>query len=253
MGLLTVSDFKVVNAGWGEWWKRAFLTKTLYQPELNKMREILRSGDTFLDVGAWIGIFTLPASKIVGNEGRVVAFEPDPLAYEWLKMNIALSNLSNATAFKLGVLDFNGRAKLRSAGLGASQSSYVRYGQGGHHHEIETEVVTLDKFCQAHDLQPDLIKIDVEGTELEVLRGSQEVIKRNSPKLMIEFHGDLMPEKRRDETWGFIKGIASNTTILSFRPDWLTQNSHLFVKTKARQKLNNLHYTVWTGETHGRR
>ena len=234
MGILTVSDFKVVDAGWGEWWKKAFLTKTLYQLELNKMRETLRSGDTFLDVGAWIGIFTLLASKIVGDEGRVVAFEPDPLAYEWLKTNITLSNLGNATAFNLGVLDFNGGAKLRSAGLGASQSSYMRYEQGGHHHEIETEVVTLDKFCQMYDLQPDLIKIDVEGTELEVLRGSREIIKEYSPKLMIEFHGGLMPEKRRNETWEFIRGVASDTAIISFRPDWFTQNSHLFVRTKEK-------------------
>lgn len=150
-----------------------------YAEELFKL--VLRPGGCAYDIGANIGYFTRVLSKIVGNNGRIRAFEPMPSALRLLRINTA--DLSNVFIHDLAVTDNNGvapfavRAHGDTSSLGESKDGSL---------QINVDTVRLD------DLRPidenvSLIKIDVEGYELEVLKGATKVIASCRPILYFEF------------------------------------------------------------------
>lgn len=155
--------------------------------------KILKPGMVALDVGANIGEITMAAAHRVGPSGKVFAFEPMSPLYARLREHIESNRLSQATAVKCGLSDQAGSAQLFSAsetfhdgtehkGLGTLYNSNTR--------ATPTEIIeidTLDKFIEGRDLtQVDLIKIDVEGAELPVLKGAGNVLARFHPYLIIE-------------------------------------------------------------------
>jgi FkbM family methyltransferase len=144
----------------------------------------LNEGDTVIDVGAHVGYFTAIASLAVGPKGRVFSFEPRPLNYRYLTRHIAVNDLSNTRAFQLGIAATSGNRRFDvSSGTGTGRIS----ADGS----LEIQTVSLDEEVEAGRLPaPDLIKIDVEGGELEVLAGSESVIQDHRPRLLVATHGD---------------------------------------------------------------
>lgn len=155
--------------------------------------KILKPGMIAVDVGANIGEITMAAAKRVGANGKVFAFEPMSSLYARLREHIEANRLSQVTTVKCGLSDQVGSAQLFSAsenfhdgtkhkGLGTLYSSAARATP------TETiEIDTLDKFIDGRDLpRIDLIKIDVEGAELPVLKGAKNVLARFHPYLIIE-------------------------------------------------------------------
>jgi FkbM family methyltransferase len=138
----------------------------------------LPKSGVFYDIGANIGIFTLPAAQIVGEEGRVVAFEAAPANYNRLLENLELNNLTNVTTFGLGLSSENTTATL--------YRPTNRLGEGGHsllntgvpHGGVSTILLArLDDLVELWNLPtPDLVKIDVEGAEMDVLTGMSKLL-----------------------------------------------------------------------------
>jgi FkbM family methyltransferase len=151
--------------------------------------EHVASGSTFYDIGANVGFFTLVAAKIVGAEGVVVAFEPLPANVGQLEKNVALNALSNVTVIPKAVGAIEGVAGL-VLGDDARDNSRLSDGQTDGEDEIEVPVTTVDAAVREHDLRmPDVMKIDVEGAEIDVLRGALETIRRSRPLIVVEVHG----------------------------------------------------------------
>ncbi len=138
----------------------------------------LKKSGVFYDIGANIGIFTLPAAYIVGEEGRVVAFEAAPANFNRLLENLELNNLTNVTTFGLGLSSENTTATL--------YRPTNRLGEGGHsllntgvpHGGVSTILLArLDDLVELWNLPtPDLVKIDVEGAEMDVLTGMSKLL-----------------------------------------------------------------------------
>jgi len=146
----------------------------LFYPHLYERKEIaflertLRSGDCFLDVGSNIGFYALVASRIVGANGRVVAFEADPYNFEKLRMNVELNEASNVELLCMGVSDE--RATLR-LGINATGN------RGGNSFFSQSpECVMVDCAPLAEVLRERGIttvaaaKLDIEGFEYRVMR-----------------------------------------------------------------------------------
>lgn len=146
--------------------------------------EVLRPGDTALDVGANVGAHTICMAKLVGPGGRVFAFEPQRLTCQMLAGSLVLNDVRNVMVVNAPVAavpgltvripDLDPDAVLNFGGLSLRQDE-----QNG----IPLTTVTLD------DLQlPScrLIKADVEGMELAVLQGATHLIKRHAPVLYLE-------------------------------------------------------------------
>jgi len=146
---------------------------------LSELESRLKLGDVYYDIGANIGIFTLPAAKIVGCEGRVVAFEAAPANYSRLMDNLERNDLSNVTVFGLGLASETATASLYrpTDRLGEGGHSLVPLPQRGAG-VSNILVARLDDLVKLWNLpMPNLIKIDVEDAEVEVLRGMPELLK----------------------------------------------------------------------------
>ena len=140
---------------------------------------------TFLDIGANLGYYALSVG-LAHPAAEVHAFEPVPHSFRGLERNLAVNGLGNVHLHNLGFLaepgprDFflnpriSGRASVRN--LAADPGAQP----------VTCAVARLDDFVQAHGLAPDLVKIDVEGAELAVLRGGLETLARHRPLLMLE-------------------------------------------------------------------
>lgn len=134
----------------------------------------LREGDTAFDLGAHHGLYTLAMMKRVGDSGRVAAFEPCPASYGRLRRNVSLNpERARVILESLAVAGRSGwtelwvdDADLTSSSLASRSGRAVRVG-----------AVTLDDYCARTGLRPRLLKIDVEGAELEVLRGAEHLIR----------------------------------------------------------------------------
>jgi FkbM family methyltransferase len=132
----------------------------------------IADGDTVVDVGANIGVFTLKAARQT-PKGRVVAVEPAPLNLELLRENVARNRLANAVILDCALSDHEGQGQLYSRGDYALYSLHLKA-------DLSTpvRVSTLDKLFQEQGIRAcQLLKIDVEGEELAVLRGGAQALR----------------------------------------------------------------------------
>lgn len=168
------------------------------------LRSLDYRGLTVYDVGAFQGVLTLFFGQRVGSDGKVIAFEPHPLNYQRVVENVGLNDLRNVTIRNVGVGKASGEFELvapaggltgrASATAGAKQELEAK-GLGTQ--TFRVPVISLDEEIGRSSLPgPDLVKIDVEGLELDVLLGMEETIVACKPRLFVENHG-AGPEAKR--------------------------------------------------------
>lgn len=167
----------------------------------------LKEGDVFVDVGANIGYFSVYAGLCVGDSGRVHAIEPDPDNAALLAANLELNGLSNAKVHRTAVADFTGEATLYQGEFNAGAHSLVQ--KDGLGPGAEVPVTTLDRLL-ADEPKVKLLKIDVQGAEISVLRGMKEMLSDSErrPAIIMEFSpGEL---RRNDALEEFFDFVARN-------------------------------------------
>lgn len=168
-----------------------------WQPEIwQAMAPELLPGSVFLDVGAHIGYFSLKAAVAVGKSGRVVAFEPNPETVALLNDNVRASGANNVTVEPIACTDREQTLTLYAAGeINTGMSSLARANANVTEEGPKPYTVRgrpIDAVVRELNLnRVDAIKIDVEGAELLVLKGTLDTLKRFHPKLVIE----LVPEQ----------------------------------------------------------
>jgi FkbM family methyltransferase len=177
---------------------RALYVSSTYEPTtLCVLKTLLRPGDVFIDVGANAGLMVLAASRWVGPEGRIYAFEPSTREYARLTDTIARNRLTHATAVKTALGSRARSAVLRVAdaehgGLNTLGDSFAYAGIGTERME-PVDVQTLDEFVDTHRVpRIAAIKIDVEGSETDVLLGARRLLQRDRPALILEVLGQAL-------------------------------------------------------------
>jgi len=181
-----------------------------------------KTGDIVIDVGAAFGFYTITASKRVGQQGKVVAIEPQPNILEMLNRNIKLNKLANIITLNYAVYSERSKVRLYSnysiiqERAGQSLQSY-----------IEVSADTLDNLLRQVGIdEVNWIKVDVEGAELEVLKGAAGILSRSSDiSLLVEVHSPdlLKPILELCESYKF--GVE-------FEKTYQNENSHLLLKKK---------------------
>ena len=146
------------------------------------IKQLLKEGDVFIDVGANIGFLSMAAAVAVGKKGEVLAFEPVPSTYDILVANRELNSLSQLQAFCVGVGSKSETVTIQTEDENRGGASILNKHNGS---GIEIQVKKLDELITASPVS--LIKIDVEGYEFEVLKGAEELIKRDRPALIVEY------------------------------------------------------------------
>jgi FkbM family methyltransferase len=178
--------------------RREYMRHSSYMP---------RKGWFVIDVGAYIGIYSLWVSKLVGDEGLVVAIEPNPIAYQWLVNNIRLNRINNVRTLPYAIGDELGKALLYVAqeNIGASSliENHLKYSRLTTMAIRTVPIITLDYFIdRAKSLigmninRVDLLKMDIEGYELRAIQGAKRMLKSGLiKKLIIETHLDYVSMK----------------------------------------------------------
>lgn len=177
-------------------YKDSLLSKYIYagfeEDEIKFLKRFLKSGDTFIDIGSNIGLFSMHAAYIVGTGGKVIAFEPTPQTFERLNENVQLNQFGNIITNNIGLSDSEGNLKLNLSSNGHDAwNTFANPSEGTHDNQVEVPVITLDNYITDHNVDTSkvaLIKIDVEGWEVRVIEGAANFLKQNNaPVLMVEF------------------------------------------------------------------
>ena len=154
------------------------------------LAERLRPGMVFYDLGANIGFYSLLAARILSASGRVFSFEPDTKAVERLRGNIARNGFQNVTVVEAGVWSQSG-----AMNFVAADPSSPDHGTGKISAQEDAgsgqvaRCVSLDDFIQSAP-PPDAIKCDVEGAEVEVIRGAKNLLQTFRPWILCEMHSE---------------------------------------------------------------
>jgi FkbM family methyltransferase len=195
-----------------------------YEPGVGfALREGLDAGAIACDVGANIGTWTLLMSRLVGSDGRVVAFEPVPRTAARLRENLLLSHAVSCTVEELALGDTSGSADV-FVPYAADRASLAR--ESAEDYVISVQVTTLDGYwTRAGSPQISFIKIDAEGSEPRILRGAERVLRACRPTVACEVNtAKLLPMGHHpDDIYGFFERhhygpFVWVDSLLSFSP-----------------------------------
>ncbi|MDQ6665785.1 MAG: FkbM family methyltransferase [Acidobacteriota bacterium] len=190
-----------------------------WQPEIwEALAPALSEGSVFLDVGAHIGYFSMKASPRAGKTGKVLAFEPNPETLKLLRDNVRVNNAANVVVLPVACTSRESQLTFwASASFNTGMSSLSRenaditYKEPPRPYQVRGR--RIDDIIREMNLERvDAIKIDVEGAEVEVLRGTRETLRRFHPKLVVEVDArQLAAFKTTPEELAFtIKGAGYN-------------------------------------------
>jgi FkbM family methyltransferase len=165
--------------------------REFHEIEMNALGTMIAAGDAVGDIGANVGAYTRLLSTLVGPSGKVCAFEPVAANYDILQSVVARGRLANVQLFKLAVGAAIEEREIAIPDLGGFTGYYwAHFAKPGERGEKVT-VTMLDELVRKNALpRLDFIKCDVEGSEIEVLRGGRALIEAQRPAWLIEVSRD---------------------------------------------------------------
>jgi FkbM family methyltransferase len=174
---------------------------------LRRLLAAVRDGDTFVDVGANIGTVTLPVART--GRAECLAFEPEPHNAARLAGNVALNDLANVTVIEAAMWSASGTIGLRARGAVGTGTHTVAEDEGPGLTPVPA--TTIDELAASSGRAPDVVKVDVEGAELEVLRGAARTLGAGEIRgLFVETHpaGLTARGSSEDELSGFLDRLG---------------------------------------------
>lgn len=178
----------------------------------NLFINILEPGDIFVDVGAHVGYYSSLAATLVGENGKVIAFEPTPRTFLNTKKN--LSFFTNTLAFNKALSDVKGSVAFVDYGPKYSAFNSLTARTEVDFNKINAEATTITVECDvldsvlASDLVPTVIKIDAEGAESTILKGGQKMIASSRPLITFEVGGDTVWNHSTTESFLFLEKVG---------------------------------------------
>jgi FkbM family methyltransferase len=140
---------------------------------------------TIIDVGVNKGYFSLISAKLMDNTGKVYAIEPDSTNCSWIKKSIKKNNYKNIELFQIALSNKNEEICLYKGFKSGDHS--IKKDRGLGFQMVKAQ--RLDDFVKKHNIKRvDLIKIDVEGAEVEVIQGGEKLLEQKNLNLIIDIH-----------------------------------------------------------------
>lgn len=213
-------------------WSRYY--ETDYEPAtFDFLRAHCRRGQTALDIGAHIGLFSVVMARLVGPAGRVFSFEPTPLTRNVLRETVRLNGCDD-------VVDVRGEATARVTGSAtfydtgdavSNANSLVQSQRSKSGYRVNT--VSVDDFSGSRGLSIDCLKIDVEGAELEVLMGAERTFLVARPAVWLALHPPFLGDssaKALDDIWKILEEYRMSVWYHGTRveADWFREQRELF-------------------------
>jgi len=211
------------------------------QAEVHLLEQIVRAGDTVIDVGANIGTHALAFAQMVGRHGRVHAFEPSSWNYDLLTANLAANNLTSVRSYQScvgaapGTVAFPLIGPLDGDNLGAV-GFYLIEEWGCE--TVERPITSIDSLALP---RIDLIKIDVEGHELAVLDGAMATIAAARPAIFVEIINAVAVKSGEE---GFAQAVIERLRPLGYH--FWHYPTPLFNPSNWRGNDQNIFTDIWS-------
>lgn len=192
--------------------------------------ELIKVGDTLIDVGTNIGQTAMTFSKIGGGNSIVYGFEPDLVNYSKAIENLKINSFANIHLLNIGLGSKPGKLHLKINT--PSNRGGSRIDQTASANSFEIPIETLDNIIEQKKITKiDLIKIDVEGFELEVIKGAKEVLKKHKPKLFIEVDDNNLKEQNTSAKELIEYLLTFGYTITDSKNNQIVKTTFNFEKT----------------------
>jgi FkbM family methyltransferase len=180
----------------------------------------LRPGMVFYDLGANIGFFSLLGARLVGPCGKVFSFEPDAVVASRLRRNVGRNGFSNTAVVEAGVWSSSREMTFVAADSSSPDHGTGTFMQGAAEATGATiRCVALDDFVR-NAPPPDAIKCDVEGAEVEALRGAEKLLEAYRPWILCEMHSERNARAWREllRRFGYNFEVVDTLHILATAP-----------------------------------
>ena len=211
----------------GYWWHG----KKREHKTIERFQRLIKPGDVIIEIGGHIGYFSMLYSQLVGPRGHVFVFEPGENNLPYLRRNLA--GKANTRIIEKAVSDQNGVIKFWLEDLSGQNNSMVEnyhlldgnialagLGNQVHKKEVTVQSITLDSFIEemaSDKLSPNFVKIDVEGAELMVLKGAQNLLTRRAIPLMVEVTCDAEPIFNMMREHGYSLFLENGAAVSSIK------------------------------------
>lgn len=185
----------------------------IHEPMATKaIMKILKPGDTIIDIGSNLGYYAFIEARAVGSEGRVFALEPAPESFQKLLEGINVNMFDNIKPFRLAIGNLNGSIPMNignmsnasnvvdttNENLSTWAASHLNWAMK---EVVQVEAMTLDEFTKENNITGiDMIRMDVEGYEIEILANSLETLQNRMNEhstLFIEMHPIFYKERTK--------------------------------------------------------
>jgi FkbM family methyltransferase len=170
-----------------------------------KWLEVCKDKKVVFDIGAHIGLYSLPASKVISPEGIIFAFEPAEVNYKLLSKHIKHNGITNIRISPF-IVGKENKEEVLFYESKFPTGLHRKFPLKGYANKYKKQV-SLDSFCENYNIHPEVMKIDVEGSEIEVLEGAERIIKDYRPIIFLSIHPHLLNEfgKTTNELLDLIK------------------------------------------------
>jgi FkbM family methyltransferase len=157
------------------------------------LKDNLKQGDIYLDVGSNKGYHVLEASEIVGQSGKVIAVEPNPENLEDLRQNLSMNDAENVEIKEIALADENCESEFKTSIMSGTGEIVDGEEEG----DFIVNLRSFDDLLEKEKLdKPTVIKIDVEGAERKTLRGMKKFLEEENVKLIVELHREKVEEEK---------------------------------------------------------
>jgi FkbM family methyltransferase len=174
------------------------------------VEQYLKEGDVFVDLGSNIGLYSLVASRVVGAQGKVYAFEPGRESFAALSHHIELNQAKNITAEKMAVADSEGLMTLHIDEMDHNKGGASAYPAQYSQRETVTTTSLDAYFARKGITSVALVKMDIEGGEYLALKGMSGILKIYKPALLLELDPEILGRTpyRQAEIEGFLQDLG---------------------------------------------
>jgi len=164
----------------------------IHEPECTSFyKQLLKPGFIVVDLGSNIGYYAILASKIIGKTGKVIAIEPEFKNYSLLKRNLELNNCNNVSIYQYAIGPTNNIYSLFLS-KNSNTHSMLNVKDSTGIKSIKVQTKALDSLLEEVKISHvDLIRMDIEGYEVEAIKGMINTLKNSSPYLAMELHCDM--------------------------------------------------------------
>lgn len=185
----------------------------VHEPVVTKsVQAFLAKGMQCMEIGANLGYYTLLESSAIGSSGGILALEPIPTTFGYLRRNIELNRISNIQSFQLAIGDRDGTAKMvvsTSSNLSHVRDENLAKSKPSGAPVLEVRMLKLDTLCEEKSIRKlDFLRMDVEGYEYAVIQGGLVTLEKLKPLMLVEFHVAYMGPLRSVSVLQVLKNLG---------------------------------------------